>query len=777
MKNGDGIKQLDIEVKAELLTGKGFWNTAECSDIAMPSAKLSDGPHGLRVQDKNPGAGGMGGSRPATCYPTASAAACSFDVGLLKELGEHIGAEAAEQGVSMLLGPGVNVKRSPLCGRNFEYYSEDSYLSGKLAAAFVQGVQSTGVTACVKHFAANSREYARQYYDSRIDEQTLRETYLTPFEIAVKEGGAGAVMTAYNSLNGAPCNSNGKLINGILRGEWGFGGLVVSDWGGSGDRVPALKAGADLEMPECPFSADEVTEAVRTGELQESTVDDAVRRIRDFAVRSLEIERKPTDGKANSDFARTVAEQSIVLLKNLNGALPLKKGEKVAVIGDFAKDPRYQGAGSSKVNPASLSNIWGEISRTELDIIGYAKGFKRNGGRSARLIKKAVGLAVKADTVIVCLGLTEKDEAEGADRTTLSLNGNQKELLAALAPLNKKIVAVLCCGGSVLTDWDGNADALVLAHLGGQSGAAAVVNVLTGKVNPSGKLAETYLLNGGDEACAKIYSSCDLKMDYAEGIYAGYKYFSALNVPVKYPFGYGLSYTTFAYSDFTADSKGVRFTVENTGGVAGAAVPQIYVKAPRPLVLPPYELKLFAKVFLEAGESREVYLPFDEYSFRMWDDSDSRFVAGGGYSVSLNTDSVHKLFETTVTIDGDNLPVGCAFALPCGEKISYGEYFAGHITDDARYPQPYKGMSAALDMRVADIGYCRGAFAKIFGLVVKLGKKSKDVTKATAFDYMPLRTLLQYMAFDSGQAEGFLLACNGHFFKGVKKILKKYFKN
>lgn len=771
MRVEDGIKQLDIEVKAKLVTGSGFWHTAECNAVSMPSAKLSDGPHGLRVQDKNPGAGGIGKSNPATCYPTASAVACSFDPALCYELGAHIGAEAAYQGVSMLLGPGVNVKRSPLCGRNFEYYSEDGYLSGKLASGFIRGVQSTGVTACVKHFAANSRERARMFYDSRMDEQPLRETYLTAFEIAVKEGKAGAVMTAYNSLNGVACNQNYHLINGILRGEWKFDGLVVSDWGGSFGRVPALKAGADLEMPECAFSADEIVKAVECGELEEKVVDEAVCRIRNFAVKSEQIGRKEVDYKAHSDFARTVAEQSIVLLKNKHSALPLKSGERVAVVGDFAQNPRYQGAGSSRVNPTSLDNILGAIAKTDLEFVGYAKGFKRGGGHSSRLIKSAVKLADKADTVIVCLGLNEKDEAEGIDRTTLSINRNQKELLSALSKLNIKIVAVLLCGSCVLTDWDEGADALVLAHLGGQSGASAVINVLTGKVNPSGRLAETYPLKEGCEPCAEIYNGHDLKMDYAEGIFVGYKYYGALGVPVKYPFGYGLSYTSFEYSGFSADSKGVRFTVKNTGGCAGATVPQIYIKAPRPLAVSPYELKLFTKVYLDAGESREIYLPFDCYSFRVWNDRQSRFTAGGEYRVSLNTDSLNKVIESTVTITESDVPEGCAFALPDKGETSYEAYYSGHITGDIQPAKPYKGMEATLDMQVEHLRYCKGLVAKIFGVIIRHGKKSKDISKATAFNWLHLRTLLQFMGFNKTRADGFILACNGHFFKGVKKML------
>ena len=772
MRIKDGIKKLDIEKKAPLLTGASFWETAECSDIAMPSVRLSDGPHGLRVQIKDFDHTGTSRSLPATCYPTASAVACSFDVNLLKSMGEYIGREAASMGVSMLLGPGINVKRSPLCGRNFEYYSEDSYLSGKLASAFIQGVHSTGVTACVKHFAVNSREYARMFYDSRVDEQTLRETYLSAFEMAVKDGGVGAVMTSYNKLNGIPCNENESLISTILRGEWGFNGLVVSDWGGSFNRVESLKAGADLEMPVCPMSESEIISAVKDGSLMEKKVDEAVYRIREFAVKSQKIEAKEVDYTAHNDFARQVAEQSMVLLKNDN-ALPLKVGERVALFGDFALTPRYQGAGSSKVNPTSLDNMLGAIKASELEFVGFAQGFKRKGKGSKGLINKALKLANKADTLIVCLGLDERDEAEGIDRKTLAINPCQVKLIQELSKLNKKLVAVLCCGSCVLTDWDSDVSALLLAHLAGQAGATAVVNVLTGKVNPSGRLAESYLNVDGQEPCALSYSSHALKSDYAEGIYVGYKYYTAFEKGVKYPFGYGLSYTAFEYSNFSIDSSGLRLTIKNTGDMAGATVPQVYVKAPRSLEKSPFELKAFDKIFLAPGESREVFLPLDEYAFRVWDSYCSRYVAGGVYEVSLNTDCATQLFKQEVEITLDNLPKGCEYALPNEQKISYESYYASHITEDIQPIKPFKGMEATLDMQVKDLGYCKGLFAKVFGLVIKIFKRSKDPTKTAMFEWLRLRSMLQFIRFNATQAEGFLLACNGHLFKGLKKIIFK----
>ena len=761
------IRQLDIEKKARLLTGDGFWSTRGCLEIGLSEVRLSDGPNGMRVQEKRPNHLGLGGSLPATCYPTASAVACTFNPGLCEELGRHIGREAAAMGVSMVLGPGLNIKRSPLCGRNFEYFSEDSYLSGKLAAAHVRGIQSTGVTACIKHFAVNSREYARMYCDSRVDEQTLRETYLTGFEIAVKEGGANAVMTAYNYLNGEHCNQNGYLLNTVLRGEWGFEGLVVSDWGGSRGQVQAIKAGADLEMPMCDISAAEVVSAVRDGSLDERLVDKCVERLAEFSMRSQDISREGFDREEHSEFAAKVAVESLVLLKNEGGALPLAADERVAVMGDFAIKPRYQGAGSSQIVPTSLDNILGVIEKSPLKTVGFERGFHRFGKKSKRLLRRAVRLAEKADTVVVCLGLDEDKESEGCDRTDLNINQNQIDLLKALHELGKKIVVVLSCGSPVLTGWDRYCDGLLLAHLGGQSGARAVVSALWGWDNPSGRLAETYPVRQGDEPCADVYADSPLKSDYAEGIFVGYKYYNALNVPVKYPFGFGLSYTTFSYGGFSAGIEGVKCTVTNTGGRDGATVVQAYVRAPRrELEVSPYELKGFKKVYLHAGESCEVVIPFDGYAFRVWDTSSRRFVAGGVYEVSINTDSAHPLYAQSVEISGDTVGLK-------GAVKSYKEYFESHISRDECVYQPQKGMIADMDTVVADLVYCKGLVAKLFGRIARISKKSKDKIKSVALDWLRVRALMQFMNLNDIQAQGFLLACNGHFFRGMKKLLFK----
>ena len=440
------------------------------------------------------------------------------------------------------------------------------------------------------------------------------------------------------------------------------------------------------------------------------------------------------------------------------------------MIGVFAANPLYQGAGSSQIVPTSLDNILGVIENSPLKIVGFERGFHRFGKKSNRLLRRALKLAQRAETLLVFMGLDEDKEAEGCDRTDLKINQNQIDLLKALRALGKKIIVVLSCGSAVLTDWDNCCDGLLLAHLGGQSGARAVVSALWGWDNPSGRLAETYPLNQGDEPCAGVYSISPLKNDYAEGIFVGYKYYNALNVPVKYPFGYGLSYTPFNYGNFSVNAEGVKCTVTNTGERGGATVVQAYVKAPRPeLEISPFELKAFLKVNLKAGESREVFIPFDEYAFRVWDSDTHGFVSGGVYEVTINTDSAHALYSQKVEIAGDD----CGLTEFKGAVKSYQEYFNSHISPDERGYQPQKGMTADMDTAVADLSYCKGLVAKIFGTIARCSKKSKDKIKAGALDWLRVRSLMQFMNLNDIQAEGFLLACNGHFFKGLKKLLFK----
>lgn len=777
MEVKQGIKQLDIETKAKLLTGSGFWTTAECSEIGLDSVKLSDGPHGLRVQDKGANHLGMGTSLPATCYPTAAAMACSWNVDLCEELGKMLGTEAASQGVSMLLGPGLNIKRSPVCGRNFEYFSEDSYLSGKLAAAYVRGIQQNGVTACIKHYVVNSREMGRMVYDCIIDEQSLRETYLTAFEIAVKEGGANAVMTAYNKVNGVYCNNNDYLIRGILRGEWGFDGLVVSDWGGGRDSVAAVKAGADLEMPQCKLSAPFIVNAVKNGELDESLVDESVGRLYSFVDRSKKITRSNFDIKEHADFARKCAEESIVLLKNNDGALPLKADEKVALIGDFAIDARYQGAGSSLVNPTSLDNIAGAIEHSQINLVGVERGFKRFGEKSNRLKKRAIKLAESADTVVLCLGLDEDSESEGSDRNNISLPQNQIDLLRELKATGRKIIVVLSCGSVVDMSWDNFTDGVIHAYLSGQSGAGAIVDVLTGKVNPSGRLAETYPIQLSDVPCDKIYSADAYKMTFAEGVYVGYKYYDAFNVPVKYPFGFGLSYTKFKYSDFALEKDGLRFVVTNVGVCDGACVPQLYIKAERENLATSFkELKGFKKIYLKAGESVSAFIPFDQYTFRVWDSQKGGWRKDGEYEVYLADDIINVNFVTHVYVSGDTVKVyeNGVTAEDSDGKLSYKEYYDKNLAAGGEITPVVKGRVVAdYSTIVGDLIRSRGIVGKIFGFIAFHYSTANDKIIANSMSYLPLRSLMQFMGLEYIQAEGLIEACNGKFFKGLKKLIFK----
>ena len=491
-KYQDLIDQLTLKEKASLISGKDFWQTVNIDRVGIPSAFLSDGPHGVRRQAAAADHLGLNASIPATCYPTAATMANSWDPELGEGLGQRLGQEAAVQKVNVLLGPGMNMKRNPLCGRNFEYFSEDPYLAGKMAAGYVRGIQSNGISACVKHFACNDQEENRMTLDSVLDERTFREIYLTAFEIAVKEGKTKSIMSSYNLINGVYANENEHLLVDILRNEWGFNGLVVTDWGGNNDGVLSLKCGNQLEMPGTPDRPEEVLKAIENGELEESVLDDNLDVLLGIIFDTMEngVKKAPEkfDIEEHHAFAEKCAEESAVLLKN-DGVLPLKKEEKVAFIGDFLYLPRYQGAGSSIVNPTKLDNTVDLLKNLELDVVGSARGFNRYGKKSKKLLKEALELASKADTVVLYLGLDEVTEAEGLDRTNAKIENNQIELVNQIKALNKKIVVVLSCGSAVELPFVDDVNGLLHCYLNGQAGAQATLNILEGKVNPSGKLS------------------------------------------------------------------------------------------------------------------------------------------------------------------------------------------------------------------------------------------------------------------------------------------------
>ncbi|MDE7453213.1 MAG: glycoside hydrolase family 3 C-terminal domain-containing protein [Clostridia bacterium] len=720
------MKDYNLEEKARLLSGRDFWNTAKV--CGADRIRFSDGPSGLRVQGKKGDHLGINGSMPATCFPAHSALAASFNCELVKETGACIGREGASAGVDVLLAPDLNIKSYPLNGRNFEYFSEDPYLNGKLGASYLDGVQSTGVGGCVKHFAANNREFGRMVCDSVVDMRTLREIYLTAFEMAVKESKPAAVMTAYNRLNGVYCNENGWLLNDVLRGEWGFEGIVVSDWGGTHDRVASVKAGADLEMPCCYLSKEEIVSAVKDGRLNEEEVDSCAERIVKLSHREKPARRVDISG--HKDFAQRCAEECAVLLKN-DGLLPLKQDIKIALIGDFAKKPQVQGGGSAKVNPKAAVNLKSCL-----------KGAKYAGGGA-----KAVRLAKKSDAVIYCMGYRTED-AEGADRLSYSLPDKQIKLLEKLKKVNKNIVVVLFCGCAVDTSWDGEIPAVLYAGLSGQASSQAVADILTGKINPSGKLAETFL---------KDYKPCvqdPYSAVYGEGMKVGYRG----GGEAKYPFGFGLSYTRFEYSNLRVNDKGASFDVKNAGEVYGGEAVQLYINFPKNANAPELQLKGFDKVFLNAGETKKIFIPFDEYSFRSFDVKENKWVkVSGGYGIFIGASSADLRLEGKIDIEGDCDRVAAPDTL-------------GLIP--AVYPllRDNKGrVIATHETPFCELKNAKGLWGKTFAWIALAAVRKRRTIYGT-MEYLPLRTLAQFGRFDDSIMQGLNEIFNGKLFKGLKTI-------
>ena len=791
------IKQMTLEEKASLTSGKDFWQTVNIDRLGIPSMFLADGPTGIRKQAAAADHLGLNESIKATCFPTSAAVANSWSIRAAEELAACLGKEAVAQNVNVVLGPGLNIKRNPLCGRNFEYFSEDPYLAGKLAAAYVRGIQSSGVAACLKHFAANNQEYQRHVSDSVVDERTLREIYLTAFEIAVKEGGAKTVMSAYNKLNGIYANEHNYLLRDILREEWGFNGVVVTDWGGNNDRVQALIAGNELEMPTtCGETDREIVEAVKSGKIEESLLDECLERLLrlTFETHGALREGAAFDQDKHHAAAQAAAEESIVLLKNDGGLLPLKEGAKVAVIGDFAAFPRYQGAGSSNVNPTRVDSALSCMDASGLKLIGFESGFKRYGKRSNSLIKKACKLAASADTVLLYIGLDEATETEGLDRKDMKLPGNQLKLIAELKKLGKKIVAVLSCGCALETDWDEGIDAVVYTCLSGQAGAMAALNVITGKINPSGKLAESFPIRYENCASAGNFPGIGSSAQYREGPYIGYRHYDSAGIPVKYPFGHGLSYTQFEYSGLEVSESGIRLTVTNTGTMAGAEVVQMYVGAEDGKVYrPKKELKGFAKVQLEPGERAVAEIPFDEYTFRYFNVKTGRFETEPcTYTLYAGASSVDIRLSASVK------RAGSAVEIPYNSSLlpSYYSGSAGNVSKEEfevllGRQLPPSGREAAGKKRiqvdyittVAELRRARGWTGRLFSRAISFAyvflnavgrRKSANVLMMGMF-HLPMRGLSRMSGgmISWGQLDGLILMFNGRFFKGVRKFFQE----
>ena len=791
MEIKETIEILSLEEKAALLQGWSTWTTWDGSKMGIPAIFLSDGPHGLR---KQAGAGdhlGLNASIPATCFPTAATMANSWDTELGEELGRALGEEAAANDVHVVLGPGLNMKRSPLCGRNFEYFSEDPYLAGKMGAAYVRGIQSAGTAACPKHFAVNSQELRRMCMDSVLDERTLREIYLTAFEIAVKEGKAKAIMCSYNQVNGTYANENAHLLTEILREEWGFDGFVVTDWGGDNDHTQGVKAGSNLVMPiPGPDCAIGLIKAVQEGRISEKVLDKRVGELLEqvFSLtESVAAAKKSFDVDAHHEIAEKCAAGSIVLLDN-DGILPMKKEIKTAIIGDFAKAPRYQGAGSSQVNPTKLDNLYDCLASAGVDITGYAQGFDRkNPQPNPGMIEEAVQLAREAEVVLLCVGLDEILESEGMDRLHMELSQSQQALIDAVSNVNKNIILVLSGGAPFVMPDRSKYKAAIHGYLGGQAGAAAMAKALLGKINPSGKLNETWPLKLEDNPSYPYFPSKERTAEYREGLYIGYRYYDTASVPVRYPFGYGLSYTTFLYSDLHADQNRVTFTLTNIGSWDGAEIAQVYISCKNGKVFrPKKELKGFTKVFLKAGERKEVSVTLDDKAFRYFNVKTNRWeVETADYEISVGASVADIRLTSQIHVTGTNAPIPYD-AMPSYESgnitsVSDEEFkkLLNHDIPDGSWSGELTRNDAICQLYYAKTGIARFAYKILTHLKNKSEAKGKPDLNILFIYNMPFRAMGKMsggMVSDK-MVDDIVFLVNGHFFRGLGCLVVDFFKS
>ena len=768
------LKQMTLEDKIALCSGANFWETKKYETYGIPALFMCDGPHGLRKQENAADMLGVNNSRPATCFPAEVTTAGSWDLVLLEQIGVAIGEEAKEQGVGLVLGPGANLKRNPLCGRNFEYFSEDPYLAGKLAAGFIRGVEAQGIGTSLKHFAANSQELSRFTSDSVMDDRTLRELYLTAFEIAVREGKPSTVMCAYPKLNGTHCSDHKELLTDILRDEWGFDGMVVTDWGAMNDRIEGFRAGCDLNMPGgSDYMEKEVLAAVKAGTLPERCVDNSARRVLKLVFRAAETlnEQASCDYEAHHALAKRAATEGAVLLKNEGGILPLKPAAKIAVIGAMAKSIRYQGAGSSHINPTKLSQPLDHLPGAL-----YAPGCDDRGDTTDALIAEAAETAKNAEIAVIFAGLPDRYESEGFDRDNMKMPEGHLRMIEAVAAANPNAIVILLCGSAVECPWADRVKGILYMGLPGQAGGEAIADLLYGRTNPSGKLAESWPYRYEDVPSSEIYGKTADAL-YQEGIYVGYRYYDKSGVPVRWPFGYGLSYTTFAYSDLTVEGDSVSVTVKNTGSLAGAEVVQLYIGAPQHGVHRPVrKLRGFQKVFLQPGECKTVIFPLTDRNFALWQEGWK--VPAGQYTVSIGglTASIEK--------HGETLPIPAwqtgSWYQNCTGKPNQADW----ETMLGRHYEPpvLKKGSFTMDNTVKEM--------KDYSLMMKIMFKAVEATIAKGFggkkDYenpefrmlmnssagSPLRSMMISGGIKGGVLPGMLEMANGHFFRGIWKMIK-----
>lgn len=832
------VSGLSLEERAQLLAGESHWKTYAAPSAGIPSLFLSDGPHGLRKQEGAQDCMGIAESRPATCFPTASALACSFDPELVERVGAAIGEEARRQGVDVVLGPGVNIKRHPLCGRNFEYFSEDPVVSGELGAAMVRGIQSRGVGACLKHFAANSQEHARMVSDSVVDERTLRELYLAPFEHVVRHARPWSVMTAYNKLNGVYCSEHEWLLREALRGEWGFDGAVVSDWGAMSSSVASVRAGLDLCMPGPRRDhARALVEAVRSGELEEGCVNEAASHIERLARRVKACQAEGSIGgapalsltdeefyRAHADLAREAAAQSAVLLKN-DGVLPLNPDAKAAVIGAFARMPRYQGSGSSRINPKIIDNIWYRLEQRGV-AAEYADGCDpTTGDADERQLLEAETLAARSDVAVVVAGLPARYESEGFDRKLMVMPRGMRELIDRICAANPRTVVVLQGGAPMEMPWCDNPAAILLMYLSGCQGGGAAVDVLVGDVNPSGKLAETWPVDLAQTALGTTYPDMDNEVLYREGPFVGYRYYDAVDVEPAFPFGHGESYTEFAYEGLEvkahegASTEGplefdVSFTLRNIGPRIGAEVAQVYIAPTSEVVPPPCPVQWlagFAKIELEPGGERQVVLHLDETAFRKWDASLHRWrVYPGEYEVRVASSSRDiRLTASIIVADGQsafNLEQALHRLSIAEEQLMFDQAPMPSPQVPEMYRQPIPGCFVqpeparafeelyarplperppvtpfTIDSTVSDMGACwlgRRLYRIIDWVMAepasKMNRDQKAMMQEMAAD-MPLRSLTT-SGIPLESVKGFVSMLNGHYLTGFIYAVRNLFR-
>ena len=771
--------KLTLEEKAVLLQGKSVWTTWEIPRLDIPSVFLADGPHGLRKQAGSSDHLGLHASLPATCFPTAATMANSWDPALGEELGSALGAEAAAQDVHVVLGPGLNMKRTPLCGRNFEYFSEDPYLAGKMAAAYIRGIQSKGPAACPKHFAVNSQETRRMAVDAVVDERTLREIYLTGFEIAVKEGSAKAIMSSYNRVNGTYANENAHLLEEILRNEWGFDGFVVTDWGADNDHVAGVKSGCNLVMPAPGMDAAmELVQAVKTGQLDEAVLDQRVEQLLQVVRQvSRDVANAPKEycAETHHQLAKRCATESIVLLEN-DGILPLGEDIPITVIGDFAATPRYQGAGSSKVNATMADTFLKRAQPEGLQIVSYV----------GNDLKAAVEAAKQAHTILLFVGLDEASEAEGADREHMELPENQQMLIQKVCEVNPNVILVLT-GGAPFTIPQCTYRGVVFGGLGGQAGAGALIDVLTGKVCPSGKLAQTWPLQPRDVPSHSYHSEGRYTCEYREGPFIGYRYFDTTDVPVRYPFGYGMSYTQFTYSQLAVTERKVTFTVTNTGSVDGAEVAQLYIGCPDSGVYRPRkELKGFCKVFLRAAEAKTVTIELDDKAFRYYDVQTQRWERETGtYRIMIGSSVADIRLEQELFVEGTTNPAKQAALAP---------YYTGHVENisdevfetllgrpipDGSWQLPLTPNDTFAQLAYAPSRSARWLHRYLLGKLEKAKKQGKTDINILFIYNMPFRAICKTVGkwISAAMVEDFVFLVNGHFFRGMRRLAFHFFRH